>query len=140
MGNTGWKKYTTMVLVLVAALGVLGYVLYRGYESSKKVQNTNSTNQSNSSQPAPKIYAVNGVIKTIYGSTYVVTIPDGTVKNFTYDPKVTAILNRTTTKTGVSEVPGKVTDLKIGSKVVIYSKTDPTAVNIPAPSSVEIVK
>ncbi|MBX4204618.1 MAG: hypothetical protein KW788_00310 [Candidatus Doudnabacteria bacterium] len=130
------KKWLLALAILVVLLvGAYFYV------KSNQTLTINEENPGGDTKVVPKVslFSANGTVKQINGKTYSITLADGsTVKDFTFGSTL-EVVRRVTAKTGTALQSAKLSDVAVGSQIVIYSSND-LASSTAVVSKVEIIK
>ncbi len=88
----------------------------------------------------PKVYSMNGTVKSIEGIKYTLLLSDGkTQKDFAIY-KTTPVVRRSGTKSNPTLIQSQPTSIKVGSSVIVYSSTDPANATLAVSSRVEIIE
>jgi hypothetical protein len=120
--------------LVLAVIGLLAFWKFHRNEPEFTNQNNQNRDVKTGTPPAV-IYSFNGTVQSISGSTYTLTLPDGSSNSF-ITATSTVILKQSQNK----QVPANISDIKIGSQVVVYTKSDPSYNKSAAAYSVQIIK
>ncbi len=111
-----WKK-TLIILLLIVVVGALIYYL-------PKLKKT-GTNQNQTTQKVPvSSYSLNGTVTSINGMKLELLLADQKTSKDAVATSATLIQKEVSSKTGISFVAAKFSDIKAGSQLIIYSTTD----------------
>ena len=129
-----------VIVFLVVIVGIFAGVWFYLQEAPvAPVTNNPSPAPTATPQKPPSLYSLNGTVKSINQSTYILTLADGkTQQSFNVPPTVT-VVKRVTTKTNTTFATDKLSSVKVGTQLVFYSTSDP-AQGTPEVTKIEIIK
>jgi hypothetical protein len=129
-------KDKKLTIIVVAIAVVLVALLLWGNNSKPKQPVTNTANQS----VKAKIYSTNGKVLSAASGNFTVLLKDNKTNLIILTNNDTRFIKRVSAKSGgYTDVNAKVSDIKIGSQIAVYSSNPIGVVRVSA-SSVELIK